>query len=155
MPYTIGKCKLFRIEPTTFLEGETFLRSKDKIAIFEIKCTFFGRKENTINKIAMKSFSTNLSFGIDFKLQVPSLVYVCEIYIVNCESETLIMPYRQCSFFHSNCLHNLQQTVFATYKVNTGTICVVTETEILIDHGKLQTIRGYTRRLCRCRLIKL
>ena len=30
------------------LEGETFLRNKHEIAFFEIKCTFFGRKENTI-----------------------------------------------------------------------------------------------------------
>ena len=30
------------------LEGEIFLRNKHEIAFFEIKCTFFGRKENTI-----------------------------------------------------------------------------------------------------------
>ena len=49
MPFTIGKCKLFRIKHITFLEGETFLRNKHEIAFLEIKCTFFGRKENTIN----------------------------------------------------------------------------------------------------------
>ena len=49
MPYTIGKCKKFWIKHTTVLEGETFLRKKHKIAFFEIKCTFFGRKENTIS----------------------------------------------------------------------------------------------------------
>ena len=50
MPSTIGKCKLFRIKHTTLLEGETFLRNKHKIAFFfRIKCTFFGRKENTIS----------------------------------------------------------------------------------------------------------
>ena len=48
MPSTIGKCKLFRIKHITLLEGETFLRNKHEIASFEIKCTFFGRKENTI-----------------------------------------------------------------------------------------------------------
>ena len=48
MPSTIGKCKLFRIKHITLLEGETFLRNKPEIAFFEIKCTFFGRKENTI-----------------------------------------------------------------------------------------------------------
>ena len=48
MPCTIGKCKLFRIKHITLLEGETFLRNKHEIAFFEIKCTFFGRKENTI-----------------------------------------------------------------------------------------------------------
>ena len=48
MPSTIGKCKLFRIKHITLLEGETFLRNKHEIAFFEIKCTFFGRKENTI-----------------------------------------------------------------------------------------------------------
>ena len=50
MPSTIGKCKLFRIKHITLLEGEVFLRSKHKISFFEIKRTFFGRKENTINK---------------------------------------------------------------------------------------------------------
>ena len=50
--------KLFRIKHITLLEGETFLRNKHEIAFFEIKCTFFGRKENTIrvNKPAMKKF---------------------------------------------------------------------------------------------------
>ena len=55
MPSTIGKCKLFRIKHTTLLEGETFLRNKHEIVFFEIKCTFFGRKENTINDIASLS----------------------------------------------------------------------------------------------------
>ena len=52
MSSTNGKCKLFRIKHTTVLEGETFLRNKQKIAFFffEIKCTFFGRKENTIRE---------------------------------------------------------------------------------------------------------
>ena len=49
MPSTIGKCKLYRIKHTTLLKGETFLRNKHQIAFFEIKCTFFGRKENTIS----------------------------------------------------------------------------------------------------------
>ena len=31
IPFTIGKCKLFRIKHTTLLEGETFLRKKYKI----------------------------------------------------------------------------------------------------------------------------
>ena len=77
MPSTIGKWKLFRIKHITVLEDETFLRNKHEIAFFEIKCTFFGRKENTIrvNKIAMKSFSKNLSFGVDFKLYAPPLMY--------------------------------------------------------------------------------
>ena len=48
MPSTIGKGKLFRIKHATLLEGETFLRNKHDIEFFEIKCTFFGRKENTI-----------------------------------------------------------------------------------------------------------
>ena len=47
MPSTTGNCKLFRINHTTRLEGETFLRNKHKILFFEIKCTFCGRKENT------------------------------------------------------------------------------------------------------------
>ena len=49
MPSTIGNCKLFRIKHIALLEGETFLRNKHEIAFFEIKCTFFGRKENTIS----------------------------------------------------------------------------------------------------------
>ena len=49
MPSTIGKCKSFRIKHITILEGGTFLRNKHEIAFFEIKCTFFGRKENTIS----------------------------------------------------------------------------------------------------------
>ena len=49
MPSNIGKCKLFRIKHITLLGGEKFLRNKHEIAFIEIKCTFFGRKENTIN----------------------------------------------------------------------------------------------------------
>ena len=48
MPSTIGKYKLFRIKHTTVLEGKAFLRNKHKTEFFEIKCTFFGRKENTL-----------------------------------------------------------------------------------------------------------
>ena len=48
MPSTIGKCELFTIKHIALLEGKTFLRNKHKIAFFEIKCTFFGREENTI-----------------------------------------------------------------------------------------------------------
>ena len=51
MPSTIGKCKLFRIKHIALLEGETFLRNKHEIAFFEIKYTFFGRKENTIKTL--------------------------------------------------------------------------------------------------------
>ena len=54
MPYTIGKCKLFRIKYTTLLEGGTFLKNKHKIAFFEIKCTFFGREENAISFVYEK-----------------------------------------------------------------------------------------------------
>ena len=50
MPSTIDKCKLFRIKHNTLLEGETFLINKHKTAFFEMKCTFFGRKENTISR---------------------------------------------------------------------------------------------------------
>ena len=55
MPSTIKKCKLFRIKHTTILEGETFLRNKHKTEFFEIKCTFFGRKENTISLSVFKT----------------------------------------------------------------------------------------------------
>ena len=39
MPSTIGMCKLLRINRTTVLEGETFLRNKHKITFFKIKRT--------------------------------------------------------------------------------------------------------------------
>ena len=55
MPSTIGKCKLFSRKHITLLEGETFLRNKHDIAFFEVKCTFFGRKENTIKEMGLKS----------------------------------------------------------------------------------------------------
>ena len=48
-PPPLESAKLFRIKHTTLLEGETFLRNKHKTEFFEIKCTFFGRKENTIS----------------------------------------------------------------------------------------------------------
>ena len=51
MPFTIVKCKLFRIKNIALLEGETFLINKHEIVFFEIKCTFFGRKENTISDV--------------------------------------------------------------------------------------------------------
>ena len=63
MPSTIGKCILFRIKHITLLEGETFLRNKHEIAFFEIKCTFFGRKENIISVLyAAATFSTTTTF---------------------------------------------------------------------------------------------
>ena len=37
------------------IEGETFLRNKYEIAFFEIKCTFFGGKENII-KLELNSY---------------------------------------------------------------------------------------------------
>ena len=51
MPSIIGKYKLFRIKYITLLEGETFLRNKHDIAFFEIKCTFFGRKETPLDTV--------------------------------------------------------------------------------------------------------
>ena len=61
MPSTIGKCKLFKIKHINLLEGETFLRNKHKIAFFEIKGTFFDRKENTIS-IVLKKCMESMSF---------------------------------------------------------------------------------------------
>ena len=55
MPSTIGKCKLLRIKHITLLEGETFLRNKHDIVFFEIKCTCFGRKENTLSEWSLDS----------------------------------------------------------------------------------------------------
>ena len=57
MPSTIGKCKLLGIKYTTLLEGETFLRNKHEIAFFGIKCTFFGRQENTISDANFSKFA--------------------------------------------------------------------------------------------------
>ena len=73
MPSTIEKCKLFRIKHTTVLESETFLRNKHKTEFFEIKCTFFGRKENTITY-----YLTNLEVFIDKLLKQK----VMSIYLV-------------------------------------------------------------------------
>ena len=64
MPSTIGKCKLFRTKHTTLLEGITFLRNKHKTAFFEIKCTFFGRKENIINFFKKKK--VQISFKLNY-----------------------------------------------------------------------------------------
>ena len=50
-PPPLEKCKLFRIKHITLLEGETFFRNKHETEFFEIKCTFFGRKGNTISRI--------------------------------------------------------------------------------------------------------
>ena len=47
------------LKSANYLEGETFLRNKHEIAFFEIKCTFFGGKENTIRRIVYK----NISYG--------------------------------------------------------------------------------------------
>ena len=69
MPSTIRKCKLFRIKHSTLLEDETFLRNKQKITFFWIKCTFFwikctffwikctffNRKENTIKLFIVRT----------------------------------------------------------------------------------------------------
>ena len=54
MPFTIDKCELFRIKYITLLEGETFLSNKQEITFFEIKCIFFGKKENTISHTVEK-----------------------------------------------------------------------------------------------------
>ena len=69
MPSTIGKGKLFRIKHITLLEGATFLRNKHEIAFFDIKYTFFGRKENTISGIitiaqTVCTFSRNHSLNV-------------------------------------------------------------------------------------------
>ena len=64
MPSTIGKCKLFRIKHITLLEGEIFLRNKHDIAFFAIKCTFFGRKENTINNFLVRNLLPSYLFLI-------------------------------------------------------------------------------------------
>ena len=58
----MGKCKLFRIKHITLLEGETFLRNKHEIAFIEIKCTFFGRNENTIRKTDLRNFLIEFKF---------------------------------------------------------------------------------------------
>ena len=64
MPSIIGKCKLFRIKHIIVLEGDTFLTYKHKTAFFEIKYTFFGRKENVI--IQLQYGITNLQQNITF-----------------------------------------------------------------------------------------
>ena len=54
----LGMCKLFKIKHITLLEGATFLRNKQKIAFFLVKCTFFGSKENTISFVALNLLKT-------------------------------------------------------------------------------------------------
>ena len=75
MPSTIENCKSFRIKRTTVLEGETFLRNKHKTEFFEIKCTYCGRKENTIKYslkvcvfalLAAQSFIIYVSISVFF-----------------------------------------------------------------------------------------
>ena len=91
MPYTIGKCKLFRIKRITLLEGETFLRNKHKIAFFKIKCTFFGRKENTIRNLLNKH--------LNFKLRTIKLIlfFCCCCYATHLLSYTIPPPQKKIS----------------------------------------------------------
>ena len=77
MPFTIGKCKLFRIKHITLLEGETFLRNKHEIVFFEIQCTFFGRKENTINNLHLSMVE-----GIEFYA-----LYKSKMLIIPCKTD--------------------------------------------------------------------
>ena len=73
MPFTMGKCKLFRIKHITLLEGKIFLRNKHEIVFFEIKCTFFllKRKHHKIYfhfaHLTWKQFLTitmNISYSL-------------------------------------------------------------------------------------------
>ena len=66
MPSTIGKCKLFTIKHITLSEGETFLRNKYKIEFFLIRCTSFGRKENTISVVRVQ---TRITFFLNLLYQ--------------------------------------------------------------------------------------
>ena len=86
MPSTIGKCKLFRIKHITLLEGDKFLRNKHEIVFFEIKCTFFGRKENTINQSRIHFFASNTVRMIhsDKYEIVARLIYLIEAFIPVC-----------------------------------------------------------------------
>ena len=87
MPSTIGKCKLFRIKHITLLEGETFSRNKHEIAFFEIKCTFFGRKENTIKVNRLTSTSWMLDtlkwLNIKERLQVNTIYFIRKMKIAD------------------------------------------------------------------------
>ena len=57
-PPPLESVSVFRIKHIT--------RNKHEIAFFEIKCTFIGRKENTIrvNPVEMRKIFENLSFGV-------------------------------------------------------------------------------------------
>ena len=46
-----------------------------KIFLLRFSPSTFLAKTLRVNKIAMKSLSKNLQFGVDFKLQVPPLIY--------------------------------------------------------------------------------
>ena len=80
MPSTIGKCKLFSIKHITLLEGEAFLRNKHKITFFLIKCTFYGRKENTINLILPLIMPKKLKKKIKKKIIIPNRPMICPFF---------------------------------------------------------------------------
>ena len=42
-----------------------YLRNKHKTAFFEIKCTFFGRKENTITETFCMKYNAIIRYDVD------------------------------------------------------------------------------------------
>ena len=101
MPSSIGKCKLIRIKHITLLEGETFLRNKHEIAFFEIKCTFFGRKENTISVTDLYMKIINNKHTL---LYNHPTIHVIQRYNVLCEFTNYIILFKIVSNLNINYL---------------------------------------------------
>ena len=99
MPSTIGKCKLFRIKHITLLEDETFLRNKHDIAFFEIKCTCFGRKENTIRSTKHLTFLRIAS-------QITQIKYAFTLVNLRCVNWLRYFTFPPCSHDNINIIAN-------------------------------------------------
>ena len=65
---------LIRRKARVRIPGQTSKRNTKSISS-TISSQQISGKTLRINKIAMKTFSKNLSFGVNFKLQVPPLMY--------------------------------------------------------------------------------
>ena len=92
MPFTIGKCKLFRIEHTTLLEGKTFLRKKHKTAFFlnKVHRKVVEKKTPLIFPkycVFVKKFSFFFSLSFQNQLICASFLFILHrFYCINSES---------------------------------------------------------------------
>ena len=63
--------------------GQTSKRNMKSVSSAIFSQQISGKNSGSRNKIAMKSFSKNQSFGVDFKLQVPLLMYKINTHIIS------------------------------------------------------------------------